>query len=620
MRIRGSLVAGAAGLLIAWAALAEPSPILKVQVAGSADAGGYSLRPDSSGKLPVTGTFYQAIQPVSGTVNVAVVDGGPLPVTTTNPFNGAVTGTFWQATQPVSPLANSVWQVSVVDGGPLLVQGNWVALLDGGTGRYYANGDIVPTPTGPMMLGYDGTYVRALKTTNSGVLVLTVDGGVLLLDQNQNVNVNLNTLIAGENLDAGWLLTHLDPTSALAANQSVNVAQVNGVTTLMGNGVTGTGSQRVTVASDNTPFPVKIDQTTPGTTNAVSLSHVGSTAVATGNGVVGAGVQRVAIASDNSPVLVNGIVNVSVVDGGPLLVAQSVSRDGGWSWPVEMYGYDGTTPRRLTLSDEGDLHTLSQPAELYVNRDQKLGAKEAHAIKVMGKRTLGWSSTSVLGDVASYLDTSQALINPVDPAVHYYLRSSAAADAYNSTGARGVRVTYLPADAGIETSTVWPLDGGQPIDLGTQFDFFQFMEVDSLGTAEVSAGDITISTTSTYATPTVASTVEMIAAGGNRSLSCRYKVPPDHDAFLTTWNSVAVGNNQDIRIRATAYSDNGHNLSSVFHFIATSYVIGNTAGVSGDMRYWRVPSGAVIKASSVPTASGAANRADVNFYLMLIAK
>lgn len=44
--------------------------------------------------------------------------------------------------------------------------------------------------------------------------------------------------------------------AALPANQSVNVAQINGVTTLMGNGVTGTGSQRVTIASDNTAFSV----------------------------------------------------------------------------------------------------------------------------------------------------------------------------------------------------------------------------------------------------------------------------------------------------------------------------------------------------------------------------
>lgn len=51
---------------------------------------------------------------------------------------------------------------------------------------------------------------------------------------------------------------------------STDTTTINNVTPLMGNGVTGTGSQRVTVASDNTPFAIKIDQTTPGTTNAVS--------------------------------------------------------------------------------------------------------------------------------------------------------------------------------------------------------------------------------------------------------------------------------------------------------------------------------------------------------------
>lgn len=64
---------------------------------------------------------------------------------------------------------------------------------------------------------------------------------------------------------------------ALPANQSVNVAQINGVTTLMGNGVTGTGAQRVTIASDNTTFttaPVATATTTDGviTTNCYITS------------------------------------------------------------------------------------------------------------------------------------------------------------------------------------------------------------------------------------------------------------------------------------------------------------------------------------------------------------
>lgn len=51
---------------------------------------------------------------------------------------------------------------------------------------------------------------------------------------------------------------------------------------------------------------VGFDNSTPGTTNAVSLTHLAGTAVATSNGVVSAGVQRTAIASDNSAVALWG--------------------------------------------------------------------------------------------------------------------------------------------------------------------------------------------------------------------------------------------------------------------------------------------------------------------------
>lgn len=60
---------------------------------------------------------------------------------------------------------------------------------------------------------------------------------------------------------------------ALTANQSVNVAQINGVTPLMGNGVTGTGSQRVTIASDNSAIPITVATIpTHAVTNAGTFS------------------------------------------------------------------------------------------------------------------------------------------------------------------------------------------------------------------------------------------------------------------------------------------------------------------------------------------------------------
>lgn len=206
---------------------------------------------------------------------------------------------------------------------------------------------------------------------------------------------------------------------ALAANQSVNVAQINGVTPLMGNGTTGTGSQRVTIASDNTAFTVNpasatvpvstmnsasansgvnsamaavfddvsptaitensfgfvrmsanrnqyttirdaagnergqnvnannaaliaVDQTTVGTTNAVSLAQIGATTVLTGNGTAGAGAQRVTIASDNT------------ANSNPWLVTQTPATSGGLS--VYHLASTATTNLQVPKASAGQLY------------------------------------------------------------------------------------------------------------------------------------------------------------------------------------------------------------------------------------------------------------------------
>ena len=62
----------------------------------------------------------------------------------------------------------------------------------------------------------------------------------------------------------------------LAANQSVNVAQINGVTPLMGAGNTGTGSPRVTIATDQANLPV-ISGTAPVVTMNSASANAGVT-------------------------------------------------------------------------------------------------------------------------------------------------------------------------------------------------------------------------------------------------------------------------------------------------------------------------------------------------------
>lgn len=86
------------------------------------------------------------------------------------------------------------------------------------------------------------TFASAQPVTQSGSWAVTANAGT-------NLNTSLLALESGGNLAV----------LAGGVSSSVyqgNVKQINGVIPLMGNGVTGTGSQRVTIASDNTAFSV----------------------------------------------------------------------------------------------------------------------------------------------------------------------------------------------------------------------------------------------------------------------------------------------------------------------------------------------------------------------------
>lgn len=123
----------------------------------------------------------------------------------------------------------------------------------------------------------------------------SADGALVNLGANNDVTVTSGTITLG----AGAATI-----GSLAANQSVNVAQINGVAATMGNGISGTGVQRVTLASDSTgQVTLAAGSATIGALTAnqsVNNAQVSGVAISVGNGVSGTGVQRVTIASDST--------------------------------------------------------------------------------------------------------------------------------------------------------------------------------------------------------------------------------------------------------------------------------------------------------------------------------
>lgn len=258
----------------------------------------------------------------------------------------------------------------------------------------------------------------------------------------------------------------------------------------------------------------------------------------------------------------------------------------------------------------------AHPVEYEVQHEGTLGGKAAALYHIMGSRTLGWSSTSILGDACEYLNTSQALMN-TPTSQQLYLVSTNDNDgktgAPNSIGARTVRVVYLDG-AGLQQVVTYALDGTTPVPIMADATFIQWMEVSSVGSNEVAVGDLAI--TSTNGAATIATTFEFIKAGGNRSLSGRYKVPSGCHAHLIHWDVGAIGTSMDTRLRATVFADDNA-LSTTYHFLDRVF-LASGVNTTQHLEYRELPSGCVVKISAFPGNTQAGNKLDCSFSLIVM--
>lgn len=202
------------------AATAAKQPALGVAGTASADvitvqgiASMTALKVDGSG----------VTQPVSGTVTAAQATAASLNATVVG------TGTFAvQATQ----------------------SGNWTARVVGNAGAVIDGVNTAATAPANGLLGL-GIYNSTEPSPTTGQSV-----GVQLDSKGRQRTVLMDAAgnTRGANVNASSQLS-VSVDAFSATNASTNVAQMNGVTVTMGNGVSGTGVQRVAIASDNTVLP-----------------------------------------------------------------------------------------------------------------------------------------------------------------------------------------------------------------------------------------------------------------------------------------------------------------------------------------------------------------------------
>ena len=251
--------------------------------------------------------------------------------------------------------------------------------------------------------------------------------------------------------------------------------------------------------------------------------------------------------------------------------------------------------------------------EYSIQHTGELGGMAAKLYHILGSRSQGWNSTSVLGDACDYLNTTQDLMNTPTSGQTLYLVSTSASDTSAGVGAQTVRTVYLDTN-GLQQVRTDTLNGTTPVSIGTGYTFIQWMEVASVGTSEVAVGAVTISSTNGVAT--VATTFDRVGPGGNRSLSGRYKIPSDSHGHIVRWDSAAISSTMDTRIRATVFADDGA-ISTVYHFLDRVWLAsGQSATESLDYR--AVPANAVVKISAIPGSAPAGNKLDVSFSIIVM--
>lgn len=251
--------------------------------------------------------------------------------------------------------------------------------------------------------------------------------------------------------------------------------------------------------------------------------------------------------------------------------------------------------------------------ELSANVNGSIDSRKARMLRILGRRDNGWASNSALGDVAQYLDGSARYVNTPSVGTQLYLVSTSANDAQNGTGVQKVRVVYLDAD-GFQQVESFFMNGTTPVPIGNGISYIQWIESDLVGSAIETAGNISV--TSTNGAATVATTFERIASGGNKSMSCRYKVPKGKDAYMIAWSGAAIGNTMDARVRANVFTDT-REVSPSLHFQDAAY-IGAGQNISEEMHYMRFPEGSEIKIAAIPGGAQVGVRMDCSFSVLII--
>jgi len=204
-------------------------------------------------------------------------------------------------------------------------------------------------------------------------------------------------------------------------------------------------------------------------------------------------------------------------------------------------------------------------------------------------------SSAALDDLTQIPGT---IVVPEPGGIQLELVSSSASDTSAGTGAQTVDIHYLDT-SGIDQQENVIMAGLTPVNtVATDIDFVQWIHVKTVGTGGVAAGNISLRDTAG------AVTYEYLSAGGNQSLSAKYKVPTAKTGFVVGWQASGMTKKIDLRLRATVERFDRTLNPGVFLFQDILVLNDTSSGWIPFLAPLKMPAGAVVKLSGISAAAG----------------
>lgn len=339
--------------------------------------------------VPVSGTFFQATQPVSGTVAATqsgtwTVQPGNTANTTAWKVDGSavtqpVSGTFWQATQPVSGTFFQATQPVSAASLPLPSLASTSTKQSDGTQKTQivdGSGNVVGSTSNALDINIKSgnpASITANAGTNLNTSALALDatltggtqkaitrggakGATAAADVTSTANgadhQGLDVSVQNASIAVTGTVTTAPP-----SNASTNVAQLAGTTTSVNSGTKDAGTLRVVIATDQPQLTNKLlvtpDSVALPANQSVNLNQVVGTAADVNSGTKSAGTLRVVLATDQ-PALTNKLLVTPDSVALPANQSVNAAQFGGTNVSTGT-GAGGAGIPRVTISNDSSL-------------------------------------------------------------------------------------------------------------------------------------------------------------------------------------------------------------------------------------------------------------------------